>query len=120
MWLCPQGNRILHFQTTKINNHDIYDIPERYKCPRLRDFVRYSYIVSLSNDPRENLVNGLASVSNRQQRDQLKEISKQLDRVSLCVYPLFSINKNLMKEPMREIEHRITASERGEDYKGEC
>jgi hypothetical protein len=23
-------------------------------------------------------------------------------------------------EAMREIEHRITASEKGEDYKGEC
>jgi hypothetical protein len=43
-----------------------------------------------------------------------------LDSVSLCVYPLFSINKNLMKEALREIEHRITASEKGEDYKGEC
>jgi hypothetical protein len=32
----------------------------------------------------------------------------------------FQHNKNLMKEAMREIEHRITASEKGEDYKGEC
>jgi hypothetical protein len=45
---------------------------------RLRDFVRYSYTVSLSNDPRENFVNRLTSVSNRHQKDQLKEIGKQL------------------------------------------
>jgi hypothetical protein len=77
MWLCPQESRILHFQTTKINNHGIYDIPERYRCPRLGDFVRYSYIVSLSSDPRENFVNGLTSVSSGQQRDQLKEIGNK-------------------------------------------
>ena len=87
---------------------------------RLRDFVRYSYIMSQSNDLRENFVNGLTSVSNRHQKDQLKEIGKQLDRVSIWVYPLFNSNKNPMKEAMREIERRNTASERGEDYKGEC
>jgi hypothetical protein len=31
----------------------------------------------------------------------------------------FSGNKNPMKEAMQEIEHKITASEKGEDYKGE-
>jgi hypothetical protein len=56
----------------------------------------------------------------RQQRDELKEIGKQLDKEYPYVFMrFFSGNKNPMKEAMQEIEHRITANEKGEDYKGE-
>jgi hypothetical protein len=48
---------------------------------------------------------------------ELKECISEVEQIEAKVN---SINKNLMKEALREIEHRITASEKGEDYKGEC
>jgi hypothetical protein len=53
-------------------------------------------------------------------RDELKEIGKQLDKEFPYVFVrFFKGNKILMKEAIQEIDHRITASEKGEDYKGE-
>jgi hypothetical protein len=48
---------------------------------------------------------------------ELKECISEVEQIEAKVN---SSNKNLMKEALREIEHRITASEKGEDYKGEC